>query len=297
MRKITAFCPSGVFEVTVILGTLGIKIATDFYNYVYFVFLGEQPIHLSSQFGHLHVVNYLLELDFNTIEAKNQNKRTPLHLASDYGKLGVMESLIKHGSDIEAKDEDERTPLHLASRYGQLDVMENLIKHGSDIEAKTYKQTSLHLAVESGHVEAVKKLLQHKANIEALGKDQRTPLLYSAEAGHIELTKILLDAGANPLAKDAYDWTALNLSAWKGHAEICDLLLKKAPSLIDALDNMKQSALHYAARWGGIEVVKLLLKHGATIDLKNKWGRTPLEIALKQNNQEVVDFLKYRKSE
>ena len=46
-----------------------------------------------------------------------------------------------------------------------------------------------------------------------------------------------------------------------------------------------------------IEAVKVLLKHGATIDLKNNDGKTPLDIALEVNEQEVVDFLKNWKSE
>ena len=69
---------------------------------------------------------------------------------------------------------------------------------------------------------------------------------------------------------------------------------KKAPSLIDALNKYKDSALHYAAEKGKIEAVKVLLKHGATIDLKNDDGKTPLDLAYKQ---EVVDYLKNWKSE
>ena len=40
----------------------------------------------------------------------------------------------------------------------------------------------------------------------------------------------------------------------------------------------------------------MLIQHGATIDLKNEFGETPLDLALEKNEQEVVDFLKNWKS-
>ena len=87
----------------------------------------------------------------------------------------------------------------------------------------------------------------------------------------------------------------MHRSAYHGPAEICDLLIKKAPLLIDALDGYyENSALHYAAQGGKIEAVKVLLKHGAIIDLKNKSGKTPLDLA---NKQEIIDFLRNWKSE
>ena len=282
---------------------------------------GNIPLNLASLNGHTKTALSLLEnmvfkinlnpdtnfVDFFGFESEDKLMKAMrtctaiIHIAAVAGNIDLVHKLIERKGvewALNSKDNQNQSLLHLSSAYGHLDIMESLIKHGSDIEAKNFEEkTPLYLAVKSGNVEAVKKLLEHKANIEALDQYQRTPLLCSAEAGHIEITKILLVAGANPLAKDDIDMTALHMSANDGNAEICDLLIKMAPSLLDALDNIKMSALHYAAGGGYIEVVKVLLQHGATIDLKNDDGETPLDWALEENQQEVVDYLKDWKSE
>ena len=51
------------------------------------------------------------------------------------------------------------------------------------------------------------------------------------------------------------------------------------------------TALHIAAATGCLEVTKELIKAGARIDSKNSNKETPLCIASKHNNQEVIKFL------
>jgi hypothetical protein len=49
---------------------------------------------------------------------------------------------------------------------------------------------------------------------------------------------------------------------------------------MDAVTNQGFTALHYAAQGGLDSVVALLAKRGATLDLKDKQGRTPADVAL-----------------
>jgi len=51
------------------------------------------------------------------------------------------------------------------------------------------------------------------------------------------------------------------------------------------------TALHLAAGWGRVDVVKLLLEHGADKTAKNKHGRTALELAKEAGFEEVVKAL------
>jgi len=61
---------------------------------------------------------------------------TPLHYAAQYGHLSVVEYLVNQKADINAKDKDNRTPLHRAARYGHLSVVEYLVNQRADINAK-----------------------------------------------------------------------------------------------------------------------------------------------------------------
>ena len=49
--------------------------------------------------------------------------------------------------------------------------------------------------------------------------------------------------------------------------------------------------LHWAARKGKTEVVKLLLEHGANVNAKDRFGNTPLHLAAWKGKTEVVDLL------
>jgi len=69
---------------------------------------------------------------------------------------------------------------------------------------------------------------------------------------------------------------------------------------IHATDNDGSTPLHFAAEYGNLEVVKLLLKRGADKNLKDKYGNTPLESAKSRhqphvgplwNNTEVIEAL------
>lgn len=57
-------------------------------------------------------------------------------------------------------------------------------------------------------------------------------------------------------------------------------------------DYDNRTALHLAAAEGHEEVVKYLIRKGADINAKDRWGRTPIDDAKLNNNKAIVDLLK-----
>ena len=53
-----------------------------------------------------------------------------------------------------------------------------------------------------------------------------------------------------------------------------------------------QTALHHAARNGHLRCLKVLLDSGAKVDVKNKEGKTALQIALEKGEYESARYLK-----
>ena len=51
------------------------------------------------------------------------------------------------------------------------------------------------------------------------------------------------------------------------------------------------TALHRAASWGRVDTVRLLLQHGADKTIRNKIGKTPLDLAKENAQTEVVNTL------
>ena len=75
--------------------------------------------------------------------------------------------------------------------------------------------------------------------------------------------------------------------------QIVELLLQHGAN-VDARDKNQYTPLHFAAQYGQIEVAKLLLDYGANKDLEDQYGWTPLHIAMYYREgefQQVVDLL------
>jgi serine/threonine-protein phosphatase 6 regulatory ankyrin repeat subunit B len=76
------------------------------------------------------------------------------------------------------------------------------------------------------------------------------------------------------------------------------LFLLESGVNVHAVGKNALTPLHSASRCGHLVVVKLLLKHGADIDLRDGSNHTPADLALGYNNTEVAGFLaEYKEDE
>ncbi len=57
------------------------------------------------------------------------------------------------------------------------------------------------------------------------------------------------------------------------------------------MDYDKRTGLHLAAAQGKVEVVKYLLENGGNAALRDRYGRTPLDEAMLNGNEEVIAML------
>lgn len=71
--------------------------------------------------------------------------------------------------------------------------------------------------------------------------------------------------------------TPLHVAAMEGDLKVVELFIPFVKN-IDLRGGIGSSTLHYAVRWGHPEVAKLLLRHGAEINLRDDYGDTPLSL-------------------
>lgn len=76
-----------------------------------------------------------------------------------------------------------------------------------------------------------------------------------------------------------------------GHLHRLRALLENDPSLAKAKDAKGETPLHHAARHGELEVIKLLLAHGADPNAKTPVGATPLHVARAFGEERAADLL------
>jgi len=121
---------------------------------------------------------------------------------------------------------------------------------------------------------------------------EKTSLLEAVLAGDLATAKRWLDAGAPVDSKDAGGYSPLMIAAGLGQVQMVELLLvaRADPNLLDS--RMGASALHKAAQGGVPDVARLLLDHGAFVDMQSPTlGHTPLHDAVWHKKLVMVKFL------
>jgi len=154
------------------------------------------PIHFSFRYGHLNVVEYLVNQNAD-IDSKNDGLCAPLHFAAGGGCLSVVEYLVNQKADINAKDKNDSTPLHYAAFNGHLSVVEYLVNHKAEMNPKAGKiGTPLHVAAEKGHHSVVEYLLHQGADFRD-GINGSGYLHYASGYGLLSVVEYLVNQKAD----------------------------------------------------------------------------------------------------
>ncbi len=170
-----------------------------------------------------------------------------------------------------------------AIQEGDVERVERLLRSGVDPNGRDKEgRSALHWAVWKEDVKVIALLLKYGANPNVEDREGRTPLHWAVPPQYwvaIEGDEIapydteLVPYIPNPKEQDAEGKTSYYKV--KKMIEIMQLLLKHGADP-NAFDRKWDMPLHLAARRGHIEVVRLLLKYGADPNFENFKGFTPL---------------------
>ncbi len=243
---------------------------------------------------------------------------TPLMYAARQSAIHAVEALADAGANLDAADPEGTTALIVAINNAHFDVAERLLEKGAAPNvADTTGMTALYAAVEmntggrstgrpapkpSGRLTAVdliKLLLDRGADANVSFRTGllpklhmsspsfgagTTPLMRAARSADVVAMRLLLDYGADATERTTSQTTALMAAvgatgvSTEARREAITLCLDYGAD-IDAVNDTGQSALHLAVPVGD-EIVTLLARRGAKLDVKDKQGRTPLDVAL-----------------
>ncbi|CAN6308464.1 unnamed protein product [Urochloa humidicola] len=113
---------------------------------------------------------------------------------------------------------------------------------------------------------------------------------HTASVGDVEGLTKALEEGADKDEEDSEGRRGLHFACGYGELQCAQVLLD-AGAAVDAVDKNKNTALHYAAGYGRKECVALLLDSGAAVTLQNLDGKTPIDVAKLNNQEDVLKLL------
>lgn len=146
-------------------------------------------------------------------------------------------------------------------------------------------------AVLAGNLEVVDSCLQNGGNPN-LRDDEGTPLLILAvNAGKPGILASILRyrVSVDARRQSGYQSTALMETALRNDLEAAKLLLSRGAG-VNLRDSIGDTALHWAAFYGRLELARMLCENGASMAIASRQG-TPLDVALWQFNDVVAEYL------
>lgn len=256
---------------------------------------------------------------------------TALSLLDDSPNLvnsGYLQSVMLPSGELEHRDTEWATPLCYAIVGGNIRIVELIISRGAIIEP--HSKLLLDHAVSTDRIDIVKLLFENGANsskapriyddnsdmrvllkshgvpskdINAPDKMGWPPLPYACRGDkgeHPEKVLNLLKLGADIDVRSSKGKTALHCAAKAGFLKVINVLMENGAN-IDAVDNNGETPLYEAIR-STIKnrekqraALEALLTQGANLNVKNRMGLTPLQVAQQMrrtDSEEIVELLK-----
>nr|AOR81468.1 no mechanoreceptor potential C [Nilaparvata lugens] len=230
------------------------------------------------------------------LNRQNDNGWTPLLIACHQGHADMVNTLLANHARVDVFDIEGRSALHLAAERGYLQVCDALLTHKAFINSKSrVGRTALHLAAMNGYANLCKFLVQdHNATIDVLTLRKQTPLHLAAGFGQLEVCQLLLDMGASIDATDDQGQKPIHQAAQNNFSEVAKLFLQQHPSLVMAFTKDGNTCAHIAAMQGSVKVIEELMKFDRTgvISARNRITEaTPLQLAAEGGHADVVKVL------
>lgn len=204
------------------------------------------------------------------------------------GDSALVRQFLADGMDLNAGAMQEA--LQWAAKAGQTHIVALLLDKGAAVDCTDeWGETVLMQAASYGRAETMRLLLARGANVNSVSFSGGTALMKCLQSGarpNPEGVELLLQAGADVGARSDSGWTPLMLTATWGDAAIAEKLLVRGAEPNVFTDEKASSAegcttanaLMMAAANGHLEVVRLLLRHGADAQARNSEGTTILEL-------------------
>ncbi len=243
------------------------------------------PLHLAARSGSATAVTALLAAGASTAVTTSTSGVQPIHLAAGSGSVETVTALLDHGADVNARENEwAQTPLIFAAAANRAAVVRTLLARGADVHHKT---TPLNVAEFSTQARQAQTLQRQILRSAVPAGQEPTPSQWQASVeavreyyatGQLPTPPAVAAGGGRGGAAAASPAAGRGGGGRGGAAASLDENENAPPPNIAAKGGL--SALHHAARQGFVEVTRVLLDAGASLNDETGDGHSPTLVAL-----------------
>ena len=278
---------------------------------------GFTPLLFAAQQGDVESARILLAHGADVNEATPEDG-SALVIASASGHEKLALFLLEQGADPNAKDGFGIRPLHYALHDGLLAISSHIPRPTDRLgwlrpnQPELFKALLVYGADPNARIEHDFPPYDYMPisrsgilNLPQITLAGATPFLLATASGDVGLMKTLVESGASPTLATVTNTMPLMVAAGMGHerggitnvADQQDRVLTpeqrnrrletvklaydlSAGGNIDAVNEKQWTAVHAAVFMGWTDIVKFLAEKGADLNAKDKYGQSPITIAL-----------------
>ena len=243
--------------------------------------------------------------------------RNPLYYAAKLGDPTIASLLLEAGADPNQYGElresyTHAAPLHIATALGHRQTVLTLLSHGAKLKyvarvsddiipaiildkisdrkdpLRIFNRTPLDLAIILNFENLTKLFIERSNSTEDPERIKTLALVTATEMKSEHFASILLEAGANIDGRSVIS-PPISVAIERGVGlQFIKFLIDAgaSPNVKDANGN---SPLHLAAIRGKSDVIRLLAKAGANFNTRNEEGQTPIFLS-NRPQEEAIDF-------
>ncbi|KAF5296333.1 hypothetical protein FQA39_LY12550 [Lamprigera yunnana] len=239
-------------------------------------------------------------LQFNNIvsiinQQETFEKCKDLFEAVENGHVYTVQTLVNNGLDINSQNENGETLLLIAIRCVHIPIMDWLISKGAKIDIVSNRSSSaLHFAACMGDCVSVRCLIEGGVDVNILNSDGDTAIALALRHEKISIAEILLDHNAEIYVTPPRNFKHSCLHyAVKSGSEAIVLRILESGYNVDKVNADATTALHEAIYCKNFNLVQLLIKHGANVNIEVQ-NESYLDKAISCNMIDLVKMLLFK---